>query len=125
VPYLPPPLREDGLQGAAEDLGAVGGGVERQGQDGAEPWLAENLPQAYGLEGMPELAAAVIDQEDLGEQRRSAKEENIGCSRPVEPGPWRKTHERDRHGEDRTNDAACCRIFQRDDSTVREGAQML
>src|SRR3712207_385731 len=66
------------LQAAAEDLAGIGSGVEREGEDRAPVGLAEEGPQAPFLQDGAELPEAVIDQEDLHEQRRSAKHEDIG-----------------------------------------------
>src|SRR3546814_12867518 len=65
------------LDAAAQDLRGVGRGVEGERQHGAEIRLAEIRPQAERFELGAELAAAVIDQEDLhqrSEERRVGKE---------------------------------------------------
>ena len=86
---------------AAEDLGLVGGGVEREGEDAAEEGVAEEPPQADRLEEAAELAAAVVDEEELGEQRRAAEEGDVGERDAAEDAAPRQPRERDRQREQR------------------------
>ncbi|MNV72188.1 hypothetical protein D3C71_1652560 [compost metagenome] len=67
----------DGHQAAAEDLGLVGGGVQGERQQGAEPRFAEEPPQAHVLPEALERAEPVIQQEQLGQQRRAAEEVHV------------------------------------------------
>ena len=76
---LPLALRH-GLDGAAQDLGLIGGGVEREGQEHAVPGVTEEPPQADRVQGAAEGAKAVIDQEDLRQQRGAAEEIDIGIA---------------------------------------------
>ena len=88
-------VRRD-LDGAAQDLGGVGGGVEREGEQRAEPGLLEQRPETALLHGL-ELAEPVIDQEQLDQQRRAAEEIGVGPDRPVEQRVARGARDRQRH----------------------------
>ena len=82
----------DRLDRPAQDLGLIGGGVDGEGEDRAVERLAEEPPQPDILPEQAELAEAVIDQEELAEQRRAAEEGGVAVDRalrpfrPVEPG---------------------------------------
>src|SRR5690606_21329129 len=68
----------------AQDFGLIGGGVEREGQERAVPGVAEEPPKAPGLQLGGEAAEAVIDQEELREERRAAEEIDIAVGQPRE-----------------------------------------
>ena len=94
-----PLAARDGANGAPENLRLIGGGIERERQDAAEEGVAKQPPYADGVEERPELAAAVVDEEHLGEQRRAAEEVDVS----VGDGPYHAVPgipgERDRQGK--------------------------
>ena len=87
-----------------QDLGLIGGSVEREGEQGAEEGVAEEPPQADRIEERPELAAAVVDEEELGEERRSAEEIDIAEGRAAKERTPREARQRHRDGEEAAED---------------------
>jgi hypothetical protein len=93
---LPVRYRE---QAAANDLTGIGSGVQGQGQDGAPIGLAQEWPEdtmAYG----GKLAEAIVDQEDLNQQRRTAEDEDIEAREPIEDGDAGKARKRQQQRQD-------------------------
>ena len=76
---LPLPARHR-PDGAAENLRLVGGGVQREGEDRAIERVAEEDPEPDRLQlrHVPaNCAGAVVDEEELREQRRAAEEIDV------------------------------------------------
>ncbi|MNH20675.1 hypothetical protein D3C79_804540 [compost metagenome] len=72
--------RRNRHQAAAEDLGLIGGSVQGERQQGAKPRIPEEPPQADVLPEALERTQAVIQQEQLRQQRRTAEEVHVaGC----------------------------------------------
>jgi hypothetical protein len=85
------------LDGAAQDLGLVGGGVHGHREKGAVPGLAEEPPEPDRLDLRTETAEAVIDEVDLGQQRRPAEHVDVGVGNRVQHPVLRHPGKGDRH----------------------------
>jgi hypothetical protein len=92
-------LMRHGLQAAADDLAGIGRRVERERENRAPIGLAEEAPEAPFLKRRAELTEAVIDEEDLDEERRAAEDEDIASRDPVEHRDAGHPHECEQHGE--------------------------
>ena len=66
-----------GLDRAADDLGGVGAGVQREGDQRAPPGLAQEGPGPAVADPF-ELRQPVVDEEGLHQQRRAAEEVDVG-----------------------------------------------
>ena len=81
------------LDRAADDLGHVGAGVEREGDDRAPPGLAQEGP-GPALADPLELGEAVVDEEGLHQERRAAEEVDVGVDQPARPSGTRRARAR-------------------------------
>ena len=80
------PVR-DRLEPAANDLRAVGGGVERQRENGAPEGRAEEAPEAEHLQGRAKLPKPIVDEEYLHQQRRAAERRDVAADGPDDGRP--------------------------------------
>ncbi|MNT51232.1 hypothetical protein D3C72_1881900 [compost metagenome] len=81
---------------AGEDLGGVGGGVQRERQDGADVGLAQVFPRPAVAHPV-ELRQAVVDDEQLHQQRGAAEHVGVQPHRARDPLVARYQHQRHRH----------------------------
>jgi hypothetical protein len=90
-----------GAQGAVEDLGGIGRGVEHQNEGADEqrvqhqPVDAERAPQRH-----VERQRQRIEHEELDEQRRAAEAVDVAARQPVDQRIARRLAEGEQHRED-------------------------
>src|SRR5690606_28092582 len=68
------------LNGSAQDLRLVGGGIQREGEQGTVPRIPEKHPQPDRLELRPHRPQAEIARKSLRQQRRAAEQVDIAIS---------------------------------------------
>ena len=86
---------------AADDFARISCRVEGQRSQGAPIRLAHKTPQPQLLQRRAELAEAVVDQKDLDQERRAAKDEHIDAGEPTQDSDRRHPHRRQQQRQHR------------------------
>ena len=113
------------LDRAAQDLRGVGGGVQGEGQDGAEIRLAEQHPQPDAVEERLELPGAVIDEEELHQERGPAEIEDVAVDRHPQKRAARKPQHRERDRQAQADGDAHQRDLQGQRGAAQQAGQAL
>ena len=93
----------DGVDGTAQDFGDVGRGVQGHGQQRAPVRVAQVWPER-SLAHALELGKAVVDDKQLQQQRRAAKEEDVGVGHGAHVPVPRGAGDAQRYGEAEAGD---------------------
>ncbi len=89
--------------GPAHDFGGVGPGVQGERQQGAEPGFGKQIPGDAVFQPLP-LGGAVVDDEELHQERGAAKEVDVGPDRPLDQPVAAVAQDTERHRQHQPED---------------------
>ncbi len=106
--------RRDGLEPGAEDLGEIGGRIERHAEDAG---LIGGRQEAEGR-------SAVIEDEELQQQRCAAPKLDVGADQPAQRRPGQAREQRDAEAEQKTEKQRHGADLDRDEKASSNGRRI-